>query len=1513
MAFNTSSSNPIKSSKENQVLRKGVNYSTWRSMLEGALLEKDCISHVFHDIDWSTPVEKPVRTEFESQTMFSERMKDFMKQDTKAYSIIMARLDESIRPDFGSTRPSAKDLIDTVEATYKPAITVDIHNTIRKLNGVKLNNGDVLKYCEDFTLRHRQFQIAVSQYSLAYNVRPSELTLPSKYINILFELGTTHVEWLRSWRHITRPETSTLEQMMTSLRREKVPAKPYQGFSTQRQGQANSATGKSKDNDDLCDQCTNLKHTNANCWAQHPEKAPEWWKPTEKKKGKDNQKKGQKDKKKGKGKGAVATQQDDEDDNEDAQSNSDRSDTGHISGAAVAASGSDGPDTETLSGHGTDIGFVSGAAIAGSGTKGITSNSIIYDSGTSFHFFNNKSWFRNLKPMAKATTFSQAVGRAKITHSGTIQIKLKFNGHSTNINLRNCLYSPDSHCNLVSAGRLEEFGGVTLGSKGTLRSKQKTIGHTKYIQHVRVLQDVTIRKGTAQDITRVIPDPGSILISAPAVASTKATTQRWHERLGHIGTKILTATRLKTVGLEGLDTSTLDHCDICHISKAQRVVSRDHRRTPNQPLDELHIDTVGPVDPPDLFGNRYIFFITDGRTRTRWPIMTPRKQGQSEIRNLTERLHRAYSKRPKLFFSDNGTEYKNLELIDWAKSDGIRWDFSAPYTPEQNGIAESTNKVILTRARSIMLDSGLPTSLWHFAVLYSCCITNRLANLTTKDIPLHQLEKELNAGPPEKVDLSNMKRFGCKAFIYNRGVKDAQKFAPRATTGWFVGFQENSTTNYLVWQPYWDHMKGVWSSYTTYSPHVTFHEDTVFGTQYQQQLSILPAPEVQGESIQTHEQTEIAPGAPPIDQGEPDTSTQIEDAVHTPEDQGEQPVQQQTPQQLTFEEEKPSQSEELEETTEQETTQGQDPLEYIPDNQNGQVSNKLEPQPQAQDLALDESTDVLMTPFNIQQVSGSKRKRSLSPQPRVTRSGRAMAPDYKKLHTGAAAMNQNSPEPATVDQALQGQLASHWKAAMRKEMKSLEETGTIEWIKASSIPRGRTPLTGKWVFKIKYLLDGTVEKYKARWTARGFAQKKGLDYTNTFAPTPRAPSGRVILALGVQHGWERTQIDVETAFLNPNLDREIFIKPPEGYQTLFSNKSNMLIKIKKGLYGLKQAANLWYHDAAGTMLEMGLKRTSSDACVFTGKGIIIVMHVDDFQIFAESKAKTEWFIKGMRRRYNIKVVDTNLFLGIHIIPLKKGEVKLSQKHYSKDKLQNHNLLESRTVKYPLDRLYEPSDTQCTQEEYHLFNQIIGELQHLSNHTRPDIAFSVNHLARFLQNPSQDHITGAKHIWKYIAGTLDYGITLRKMKKPAVEAYSDSDFSGDPSTSRSTSGTVIKVCDAPVIWRSQLQKEVVLSSTEAEYLALTETTREIRWLRNLLTELHPMNKLELTEVRTMVDNQSAISLVKNHSNSRRSRHVSLRNHYCREQHEKGLITVEYINTTEQLADSLTKPKSPVPIL
>ena len=315
-------------------------------------------------------------------------------------------------------------------------------------------------------------------------------------------------------------------------------------------------------------------------------------------------------------------------------------------------------------------------------------------------------------------------------------------------------------------------------------------------------------------------------IIAPGVARlpTVINAQRWHQRLGHVGQRILKETAQCSIGLVGIDLSELSTCETCHLSKAQRYVSRDKRPTPGEPLDEIFVDTVGKLTTA-LNGAQYAVILTDAKTRMRWVIIT---KGKDEIAdqlvNWVEYQTHQYGKRIRTVFRDGGSEH--MRAKKYCDEHGIRTDVSAPHTPEQNGAAEAANKVILRRARSLLIDAGMPPCFWPWAVEHSCFITNRLSCLRTKRVPIIDFLKGLRQPHNEKIDFTLLPRFGCRA--YKLITPKPEKFKARAEMRWFMGFQKNTSKNYLIYLPHWTTSQG-WKWIESFTPHVTFNEDIMFG------------------------------------------------------------------------------------------------------------------------------------------------------------------------------------------------------------------------------------------------------------------------------------------------------------------------------------------------------------------------------------------------------------------------------------------------------------------------------------------------------------------------------------------------------------------------------------------------------------------------------------------------------------------------------------------------------------
>ena len=1237
-----------------------------------------------------------------------------------------------------------------------------------------------------------------------------------------------------------------------------------------------------------------------------------------------------------------------------------RSKSKKMAAKAAGANGCDDSDeaSSDIENDGTSLGMIASVASK-------FNNRLLYDTGASHHFIKCQDSFVSLKKLKRPFEFDQAVGNSSLTYGGISRVQIG----SVTLDLKNSLYSPNSACNIVSAVRLNKDYGIVATNRNqnliqNLKGEEILIAKLVPIEGVLFIEPLDSK--TRHTANSNIAAPGVARI--PKVTSA----QRWHQRLGHVGQEILKKTAVCSLGLEGMDISDLGICETCHLSKAQRFVSREPRPIPGQPLDEIFIDTVGKL-PESLNGLQYAVILTDAKTRMRWVLMTKGKDEiTSQLLQWIDFQYNQYGKRIRVIFRDGGTEF--IRAKEQCDKMGIRTDVSAPHTPEQNGVAEAANKVLLRRARSMLIDAGMPPCFWPWALEHSCFITNRLYCLRTKKVPVIDFLEGLAQPHNEKIDFSLLPRFGCRA--YKLIEPKPGKFEARAEQGWFLGFQKNTNKNYLVYHPHLTPKQGFkWVE--SFTPHVTFNEDVVFGdmlSSVDQQktrsywtnttdlpldnslTTSIPVPlpksqiqKFEGEinsSILTQKSTSeqpnalesqsrpesapIVPAIPPVNRPPlvnkkldvstlktiPTVPTNLWLEKSTKIDGTEVLPEPTSPQVLNndFPPGPPSSVESEYDSSDEHTSEVEEPevVRNEPNNLDS-TSRELIRQEENNALArvdddkLQDKYDQIMTGWDaVAPIAGHKRNRSPDDQATRSKRGRPIKRlDYHKLHHGKAGKEKN--DPKTWTEAMQSVESNEWKVAADEEIRSLRDTGTIKIIDRSKLPKGRTLMKTKWVFKRKYHADGTLEKYRARCTVKGYTQKCGIDYTETFAPTPRSETGRIMLALAHKFGWYRRQGDVPTAFLNPDLDLDLYMELPEGYK-----KDNKIILIKKGLYGLKQAAALWYDDIKSFLATQGMFQTMSDMCLYTNKqkDLFAILHVDDIQILGPSKVKVDKLMEALHMKYKLKSVKTDMFLGIHISTPRKNVLKLSQGQYATKLLERHGLSNCKTAASPMERLMEPSNSVCSPQSKFEYNSMIGGLQYLANNTRPDIAHSVNHLARFLTNPSDEHIKAARRVLRYIAKDIGKGIEfINKPGKPVLEAYSDADFAGDPATSRSTSGCLIRLSSGPVSWKSHLQKNVVLSTTEAEYLAATETCRQLQWTKSLLGEIGLSERVEGSRRTNLyVDNQSAISLIKNHDNHKRSKHIALRNHYCREQFNEGAISVIYVESKNQLADSLTKVKS-----
>jgi Reverse transcriptase (RNA-dependent DNA polymerase) len=462
----------------------------------------------------------------------------------------------------------------------------------------------------------------------------------------------------------------------------------------------------------------------------------------------------------------------------------------------------------------------------------------------------------------------------------------------------------------------------------------------------------------------------------------------------------------------------------------------------------------------------------------------------------------------------------------------------------------------------------------------------------------------------------------------------------------------------------------------------------------------------------------------------------------------------------------------------------------------------------------------------------------------------------------------------------------------------------------------------RWVFKVKLNSDGKIERYKARLVAQGFTQKEGIDYHETFAPVVKYKSLRMILVIANMLNYEVKQMDVITAFLNALLDEDVYMRVPEG----FKYRSGDVWKLLKSLYGTKQAPHMWNSILNDFIVSMGFTRLASDTCVYvkstaTGNMIVISIFVDDIVSAYASCDEKEWqVIKNLfQSKYKMKDLgDVSWILGMKLTRDRvKGVMSLDQSLYLNNVLARFNMTDCKPVSTPesMDKLTleqcPTADGEKTSMSDVPYDSLVGSLLYASIGTRPDIAHAVNAISKFIKNPGNAHWQAAKRILRYIKGTVNKGLVFTSSgisgNKLSVSAFSDSDWAGDVDDRRSTTGFVVRLGDSCVIWNTKKQKTISLSSAEAEYMALSSVTQEVKWVHQFLCELlTPCMKMGLQlDMTVYVDNQAAIRISKNDVYHDRTKHIDIRYHFVRQAVKDNLYKIEWVPTADQLADGFTK--------
>ncbi|KAM0043888.1 putative RNA-directed DNA polymerase [Helianthus debilis subsp. tardiflorus] len=497
------------------------------------------------------------------------------------------------------------------------------------------------------------------------------------------------------------------------------------------------------------------------------------------------------------------------------------------------------------------------------------------------------------------------------------------------------------------------------------------------------------------------------------------------------------------------------------------------------------------------------------------------------------------------------------------------------------------------------------------------------------------------------------------------------------------------------------------------------------------------------------------------------------------------------------------------------------------------------------------------------------------------------------------AMYSSLDDPTTYEEACKEE---RWIKAMENEIAAIEQNHTWELVKA---PVGVKPIGVKWVFKTKFNEQGKVDKYKARLVVKGYAQKRGVDYNEVFAPVARWDTIRSFLAMAAQKDWSVFQMDVKSAFLHGELKEIVYVNQPQGF--IKPGEEAKVYRLRKALYGLKQAPRAWFNRIENYFKREGFKKSSYDHTLFIKtvweKIIIVSLYVDDLIYAGNDITMCESFKQSIQREFEMTDLgQMRFFLGIEVHQSNLG-ISLCQSQYAKAVLERFRMWESNSVNNPIVKGTVLTKAGVGEEvDATAYKRLVGSLMYLTV-TRPDISYVVGLLSRFMGNPRKEHLLIAKRVLRYIKGTLNYGLQYGKRSVMKLRAYTDSDYARDTEDRRCTSGYVCLLSGAAICWSSRKQDIVTLSSTEAEYVAATACACHCVWLKGLLADLG----IESNETLEIIcDKSSTIKLSKNSVMHRRTKHIDVRFHYLRDLVNQEVVKLEFCRTEDQIADIMTKP-------
>ena len=972
-----------------------------------------------------------------------------------------------------------------------------------------------------------------------------------------------------------------------------------------------------------------------------------------------------------------------------------------------------------------------------------------------------------------------------------------------------------------------------------------------------------------------------------------------HIKLGHLSYNTLYSA-LRAGHLLGfpyhwksIDVTQLPHCEVDKLCKSTKLSIRHHPRLRSQYCGQLiHVDLKGPFATKGIGGVRYWMLFSDDFS-DRMFIYFLKAKSDALLHGL--RVFILNELRPVnvstfTLVSDPGTEFINSEFKQYCIEHDIRHIVGPAGNKRYGGVIERDNRTIGTKERTLRTYAGLPRHTWNLSAEFAV-----LLHAITPRAPNFQTPWFLWYGQHPTVKYLHL--YGAECYYHNVHYSSAQAGNPSEIVR-FVGYNPHSLSTLRV--------------YRSSTGRVLETTDVQF---IETPLKLI-SPFTRMERLHDESDDELHIAESPFHDETEDEASSASVPTSLNDD---------------------SDADSCVPSSHQASTALNDDFNPMDNHSSSQNATSVPTR----------SSATQSVPSRSSAVSSSLRRstRSRTPVQRLLfylamvchvyePSFMAAIPspptptDYD-VHDFAYAVFD---EPLSYAAARRAPDKDKWLEAMQEELEGLNKQGTWHIV---DIPENANLLRTKWVFKKKRDKDGNVTRYRARLVVKGFTQKYGVDYDQTFSPVVRHSTLRIVLALCAYYGLYTRQLDVPKAFPQSDIDYDCYMHAPTG-TTLPRGKCYHLLK---SIYGLKQASRLFNLMLSRFLLSIKFVQCQSDTCVYyysvNGEFAIICVYVDDILLAASSSNLADTICAALHSKFQTTDVGTvEWFLGIRIYTSPDRRViQLSQATYIKDILNSIPNADALSISpVPMDAHVVLSTSMSPDNDIDReymstipYRTVVGKLMYLMVCSRPDISFAVCTVARFLSNPGRQHWNAVLQILKYLKGTTDCRITYRRLDEehPTLHGYADANWANyDIDTRRSHSGFVFFYVNGPVAWKSKLQTSISLSTMDSEYycmgdsskegVSLHETTDEFQSPLSMVTSVsRPVSIPSASStvprpLRIRVDNTSSIKLAANPVFHRRSKHIAIRHHFIRELVTNNIIVFEYVPSADNVADIFTKP-------